>query len=304
MLFRNSTFSRPPGRPRSWVLTPVLVALLAASPCHAITINATYRGPGETLTNFGPAEAQPANAVGGGVLQSLVNVAVKYWEAAYGDPFTLTIEYGWFPRSGSTTGTHSLLSEGGTPHRETSGSLAFDSDQSTIWFIDPTPASASEYTTFTNYTADLGGGTMNIGREYTGGAGDAIRHDLLSTVLHEMGHALGLSASNNAYVAEEGDGDVDVAAPRPFPGSSIPLNPDDAHLNLAHPLMRSSRPSGVRRLASEADIVANAQISQFTQINLNPPLVPEPSTLVLLGLGILALPLARRMKIRAARRAS
>ena len=112
------------------------------------------------VANFGPAEAQPANAVGGGVLQSLVAVAVNYWEAAYGDPFTLNIEYGWFPRSGTTTGTHSLVSEGGTPHRETSGSLAFDSDQSTIWFIDPTPTSASEYTTFTNYTADLGGGTM------------------------------------------------------------------------------------------------------------------------------------------------
>jgi hypothetical protein len=271
---------------------------LAASPCQAITINATYRGPGEALAKFGTAEAQPANAVGGGVLQSLVAAAVNYWQSAYADPFTLNIEYGWFPRDGSTTGTHSLVSEGGTPHRELSGSLAFDSDESTIWFIDPTPASASEYSTFTNDTADLGGGTMNVGREYTGASGDAVRHDLLSTVLHEMGHALGLSGANDALVAERVDDDVDVTAPLPFAGSAIPLDLGTAHLDLDHALMRTNRPSGVRRLASEADILANAQISQFTQVNLNPVLVPEPGAFVLLGTGMLWLWALRRRKPR------
>ena len=51
---------------------------------------------------------------------------------------------------------------------------------------------------------------MNIGREYTNGQGNAAAHDLFTTVVHEIGHALGLSAANNAYVAETGDLDVDI----------------------------------------------------------------------------------------------
>ncbi|REK05489.1 MAG: PEP-CTERM sorting domain-containing protein [Planctomycetota bacterium] len=290
----NSTPSRPFGRLREWVCAPLIVAL-AASCCQAITINAIYRGPGELLGTFGTAQSAPANAVGGGTLQAIMDVAVDYWESAYGDPFTLTVQYGWFPRTGSTTGTHRLLSEGGTPHRETSAAIALDSDGSTIWFADPTPTDSVEFSTYTDYTADLGAGVMNVGREFTGGFGHAARHDLFTTVLHEVGHALGLSSANNAFVAERGDNDVDVLSPLPFAGSQIPLNSGNAHLNMSHPLMRSSRGSGVRRLASEADILANAQISQFTQVNLM-PLVPEPATWVLLAAGVSALPLVRRRR--------
>ncbi len=237
------------------------------------------------LGTFGTAEAQPGNAVGGGHLTAAVDAAIAYWESAFADPFTLTIEYGWFPRSGSTTGTHRLVSEGGTPHRETAGTIALDSDGSTIWFADPTPHEASEYSTFTEYTSDLGAGLMNVGREFTGASGFAIRHDLFSTVLHEIGHALGLSSANNAFVAEAADGDVDVTVP--YAGASLPLNAGDAHLNLARALLRSSRPSGVRRYGSEADILALAQISQFTQVNLM-PVIPEPSSLVILAVGLAA----------------
>jgi large exoprotein involved in heme utilization and adhesion len=269
-----------------WALAPI-VFLLAAAPAQAITINAIYRASGESLGTFGTAAAQPGNAVGGGNLTVAVDAAVAYWESAFADPFTLTIEYGWFPRDGGTTGTHRLVSEGGTPHRETAGTIAIDSDGSTIWFADPTPDDSSEFATFTEFTSDLGGGSMNVGREFTGASGPAVRHDLFSTVLHEIGHALGLSSANNAYVAEGGDGDVDITAPLPFAGGSLPLNAGDAHLNLAHALLRSSRPSGVRRYASEADILALAQISQFTQVNLT-PVVPEPSSFAILAVGLIA----------------
>lgn len=293
MRTHNSTSSWPL-RPWKRALAPTVLLLTAAAllteppGAQAITINAIYRGPGEQLGTFGAAEAQPGNAVGGGSLSATVNAAVAYWESAFADPFTLTIEYGWFPRASGTTGTHRLVSEGGTPHRETAGTIALDSDGSTIWFADPTPFDATEYSTFTEYSSNLGAGAMNVGREFTGASGFAIRHDLFSTVLHEIGHALGMSAANNAYAAEEADGDVDITAPLPYAGASIPLNADDAHLNLTRALLRSSRPSGVRRYASEADILALAEISQFTQVNLI-PVVPEPSTVILLGTALAGL---------------
>jgi hypothetical protein len=63
---------------------------------------------------------------------------------------------------------------------------------------------------------------------------------------------------------------------------------------LDHPVLRPSRPSGVRRLLSDADILANAQISQFTQINLNAA-IPEPASIVMLAIGLLFLPRFRRV---------
>jgi hypothetical protein len=238
--------------------------------------------------------------VGGGALESLVQAAVLYWQSAYLDPFTVSIQYGWFNLP-TSVGTHVLLTEGGTPHRETSGSIAFDNDLSTVWFVDPTPASASEFTTFTPYTANLGGGTMNVGREYTGGTGSAASHDLFSTVLHEIGHALGMSGANNAYVAETStDTKIDIASPYTYAGADLPVNSGNAHLNMDHTLMRSSRPSAMRRLPSDADILANAQISQFGNINLNAQ-VPEPSTIVLAAAGAVVL-VAFRHRLRVARR--
>jgi hypothetical protein len=86
----------------------------------------------------------------------------------------------------------------------------------TAWFLDPTPASASEYTTLTNYTADLGGGTMNIGREYTGGTGNGAAHDLFTTAVHEIGHAPSTSISISRRLAH--------FPALPFP-SSVPAAP-------------------------------------------------------------------------------
>jgi len=224
-------------------------------------------------------------------------VAAGYWEDAIRDAHTLTIDYGWFTRTGSTTATHQLTSEGGSPHREISASIAFDNDGSNPWFLDATPWEASEFASYQEYTSDEGGGVMNIGLEYTGGSGVAAEHDLFSTAIHEIGHALGLSSANDAFTAEAGaDRIVDVFDPLPFGGADLSIDGSSAHLTYSRASLYSSRASGVRRLLSDADILANAEISQFTNVNLNPTLIPEPSAFLLAGVSLVGIACGRSRK--------
>ena len=213
--------------------------------------------------------AAPGSVAGGGSLNAIFNEACDWWESALvTTPYTLTIAYQWAPLGGGTLGSHSLTAQGGVPNRETAASIRFDNDGSSSWFLDPTPCDNSEYASgVTNTTANLGGGMLNTGRTMTGGTGSASgRTDMFAVCLHEIGHALGLSNANTSFIAENGDLDVDVTAPRPFPGSTIPTI-SGAHLNIGTALMFPSISSSLRRLPSDADVLANSQISGMTGIN-------------------------------------
>ena len=235
----------------------------------------------------------PGTVAGGGDLVSIFNAAADVWESAILDDHSLTLFFRWRALGSSTAGEHLLLGESGTPHRETSAVISFDNDGSTSWFLDSTPTQHEEFTTFTETSGDLGGGTVNTGRAYTGATGDAAgRIDLFGVALHEIGHALGLSSANDSFVTENGDSDVDVESPRPSSGTVIPTI-SGAHLNVINALMFPTVSSGQGRLPSEIDILANAEISEFNNLNLDlaSVSVPEPSiflllTCVTLGAGI------------------
>ena len=265
----------------------VVAALFVSAPnASAVSITRNFTGG-----------AAPGNAAGTGNLVNIFNAAADVWELALPDPHAVTINFSWAPLAVSL-GVHNLLTQGGVPNRETSAQIRFDNDGSSLWFLDATPTVNEEYSTFTASAQNLGGGNINTGRIFTGASGNAVsRFDLFTIALHEIAHALGLSGLNTSFQAENVDLDIDVMGPRPFPGTVIPTR-NGAHLAIGTALMFPfANPPGRRLLPSAVDILANCQISQFQNCNLNlVAAVPTPSTLLLLGVGLLGFWGLRRRK--------
>ena len=162
---------------------------------------------------------------------------------------TVTINFWWEDLDSISTnrlGQHDLVTQSNPPSppfpenfcgqiisapnslcRETVGNIRIDNDRS--WFFDPTPGDDSEFamqqtlwrdlpTTGSGSQSDLfndfGGNvippTFEVG--FTGpatGDGAVGNTDALSVILHEIGHALGMSFLNNSTIAETQDNDYD-----------------------------------------------------------------------------------------------
>jgi hypothetical protein len=238
------------GRRISLILFMLLSAFVANA--SAITINTHFIG--------GPA---PTNVAGKGNLDDTVNAAARMWEAAYSDSFTIDLYYGW--GQVGHTGIHITLEQDSLGH-EISGIVLFDNSGSTAFYLDATPDSNEEYPRQTEEFQDLGAGSINVARIFGNPRGEAAGHiDLLSAVLHEIGHAMGLSAANPFFEALSSSGFIDVS------GTIVPLARNDSgiapHFD-ATKILYGSLMSGLngdeRRLPSDLDIMVNAQVSGFS----------------------------------------
>jgi hypothetical protein len=233
------------------------------------------------------AEPAPGQRIGGGSLPELFEAAADVWESAILDDVVLDVFYDWFDLSAQGFAGQNI------------GSFVLLDNAATSWFMDPTPRRDEEWSASHETVLDLGGGPMNVGHVFTDPdpALTGNRLDLYSLLLHEIGHAIGFRI-DRAFRIEVADGDIDIAPPLPFAGAAIanlePAGNSADHLELPettmHPFFGNER-----RLVTEADIVALAQVQGYAQVDLSPGREPvtEPDVGWLVGAAAL---LGRRLR--------
>lgn len=245
-----------------------LVALCGSGRVGGVTIDAVYVSEGSVLPGIGLAGAAASDGTGSGTLTDVFEAAASAWERVVRDDFSVTIYYGWYATGPiSSTAFHQPLSVGGMPARQLSGSVAFN-NVGANYYLDPTPDDNSEFGAAMISMVDLGSGALSAGVEFGAIEANAFgRVDLLSTAIHEIGHALGLTGWS-FFLEETSDGDIDVQM-MGYAGATIPMS--GTHVDLVGPALSGiRRPLGVRRAISQVDLLAVCQISGFQKCAVTP----------------------------------
>jgi hypothetical protein len=173
---------------------------------------------------------------------NLQNTTIPTWtEFLTGTtPFNLKIEITDLPTGQLAEANITHFDPTGLP---TSGTLTLDTDANGLgWFIDSTPWDNAEF------------GTLNAETFFRATPGSAAygHYDLLTTILHELGHLAGLISGTPTY-----DDRVQLISGTPtFQGNgyNVTLTSDRSHLADPTKLMSTYLAPGMRKLPSQLEL--------------------------------------------------
>lgn len=274
-----------------WNRPARLLALCAsllgvAAPAQALLISVQFAFPGErSLLSSTGRFGNAGSLAGGGTVEGVFAAAAQTWEGLLHDTRTVGIKVGWAELPPGVIAAAAPIGLGGNE--------ILLNNRNTRHFADPTPLDASEFGSFDEVLADLGGGPIVVGREYGNPLFNLPGIDLLSTALHEIGHVLGLPLDQpgglQTFLITEG----------PFAGTALPCVQQGicAHLSLQSALMSTFVGLDSRTLVSGADLLFVAADGGYRDIDLSAvgsAAVPEPASAWLSLAGLAALGSLRR----------
>jgi hypothetical protein len=254
----------------------LLVSLGVTTPARSITINLTFDSGASDSPTFDST---------GALLTPIMQAAANFWEDIIEDTGTLAIEYYYDNLSdpNNTLAVHNnLATSGGKP---TSARVRVDTQLNGVerlWFFDPTPTNNSEYDlqqtlyrdlTGTQQTNWFNGSPPDLlevgyrGNTVAGAPADAVNgFDLLSTVIHEIGHAVGLTSNVASGEVADGDYDFNTAFVN---GAVMSVDDNSFHIDPTTALMCSGcGATNLRRMPTATDVFAAASAAGWTKIDL------------------------------------
>ena len=235
---------------------------------------------------------------GAAELTRIMEYVESYYQDVIQDSHTITLNY-WYTDITTNNGTlasHAAVTSSGG--RETEANIRIDTlDGNGVprpWWYDPTPEESSEFTIQQTFWRDLSPVVNGQRLDWYNDFGSSVipdtfevgysgtapvtspafnQWDILTSMLHEVGHALGVNGSTS----ETNDNDYDIDPSFIF-GQTLGVetdtaggveNADPAHIENPNTLMAGGQAAlGLRRLPSHTDLFAMASGDNWTDLDV------------------------------------